>query len=139
MSLWNLELYFLENCGVTARRYFPKVCCICQLYRDQKVQKGKKRVSWLLTKFVLFDAGFKSRVRYTSVLDPTNMCYYLSEILDAGQNRPLFMVIQKFSYNLELLVYHDIMQIILFLFLHIFNIWKGFDYCLHLLALDRLY
>lgn len=38
------------------------------------------------------DAGFKSRVRYINVLDPTNMCYYVSEILDAGKEGPLFMV-----------------------------------------------
>lgn len=42
---------------------------------------------------LLFDAGFRSRVKYIDVTDPTNMCYYVSEILDAGQNGPLFMVI----------------------------------------------
>ena len=42
---------------------------------------------------MFFGAGFKSRVRYISVLDPTNMCYYVSEILDAGRDGPLFMVI----------------------------------------------
>ena len=41
---------------------------------------------------VLLDAGFRSRVRYINVLDPTNMCYYVSEILDAGRDGPLFMV-----------------------------------------------
>lgn len=38
------------------------------------------------------NAGYKSRVRYLSVLDPTLMCYYTSEILDAGLPGPLFMV-----------------------------------------------
>ena len=28
-----------------------------------------------------------------SVLDPTNMCYYISEVLDAGRDGPLFMVL----------------------------------------------
>ncbi|KAE8684211.1 putative lysine-specific demethylase JMJ16 [Hibiscus syriacus] len=40
----------------------------------------------------IFPKGFKSRVRYISVLDPTNMAYYISEILDAGRDGPLFMV-----------------------------------------------
>lgn len=42
--------------------------------------------------FLIRSAGFKSRVRYISVLDPANMCYYVSEILDAGRDGPLFMV-----------------------------------------------
>ncbi|KAI8556170.1 hypothetical protein RHMOL_Rhmol05G0231000 [Rhododendron molle] len=40
----------------------------------------------------IFPKGFRSRVRYISVLDPANMCYYVSEILDAGRDGPLFMV-----------------------------------------------
>lgn len=40
----------------------------------------------------IFPKGYRSRVRYISILDPTNMCYYVSEILDAGQDGPLFMV-----------------------------------------------
>jgi hypothetical protein len=46
--------------------------------------------------FILLGAGFRSRVRYINVLDPTNMCYYVSEILDAGRDGPLFMVIEVF-------------------------------------------
>ncbi|KAF8401888.1 hypothetical protein HHK36_012838 [Tetracentron sinense] len=42
----------------------------------------------------IFPKGFRSRVRYLSVLDPTKMCYYVSEILDAGVLGPLFMVIE---------------------------------------------
>ncbi|KAJ4776319.1 Transcription factor jumonji (jmj) family protein / zinc finger (C5HC2 type) family protein [Rhynchospora pubera] len=41
---------------------------------------------------VIYPRGFKSRVRYLSVLDPTQMCYYISEILDGGDIGPLFMV-----------------------------------------------
>jgi len=40
----------------------------------------------------LIDAGFRSRVRYINVSDPSSMCYYISEILDAGRGWPLFMV-----------------------------------------------
>ncbi|KAF5746960.1 Transcription factor jumonji family protein / zinc finger family protein isoform 1 [Tripterygium wilfordii] len=40
----------------------------------------------------IFPKGFRSRVKYMSVLDPANMSYYVSEILDAARDRPLFMV-----------------------------------------------
>ncbi|KAL1542259.1 putative lysine-specific demethylase JMJ16 [Salvia divinorum] len=40
----------------------------------------------------IYPKGFRSRVRYIDVTNPTNMCYYVSEILDAGMDRPLFMV-----------------------------------------------
>ncbi|WVZ81622.1 hypothetical protein U9M48_028977 [Paspalum notatum var. saurae] len=40
----------------------------------------------------IFPKGFKSRVKYFSIVDPTQMAYYISEILDAGQQGPLFMV-----------------------------------------------
>ncbi|RID52253.1 hypothetical protein BRARA_H02865 [Brassica rapa] len=40
----------------------------------------------------IFPKGFRSRVKYINVLDPTRMSFYVSEILDAGRNSPLFMV-----------------------------------------------
>ncbi|OEL13556.1 Lysine-specific demethylase JMJ703 [Dichanthelium oligosanthes] len=40
----------------------------------------------------IFPKGFKSRVKYFSIMDPVQMTYYISEILDAGQQGPLFMV-----------------------------------------------
>lgn len=40
----------------------------------------------------IFPKGFKSRVRYINISDPTNMCNYVSEILDGGSRGPLFMV-----------------------------------------------
>uniref|UniRef100_A0A1D1Y1R8 Putative lysine-specific demethylase JMJ14 n=1 Tax=Anthurium amnicola TaxID=1678845 RepID=A0A1D1Y1R8_9ARAE len=43
-------------------------------------------------RLAIFPKGFRSRVKYFSVLDPTQMCYYVSEILDAGLLGPLFMV-----------------------------------------------
>jgi len=45
----------------------------------------------------LIDAGFRSRVRYINVSDPSSMCYYISEILDAGRGWPLFMVLSPLS------------------------------------------
>ncbi|XP_021738049.1 lysine-specific demethylase JMJ18-like [Chenopodium quinoa] len=44
------------------------------------------------TSRAIFPKGFKSRVRYINVSDPTNMCNYISEILDGGAKGPLFMV-----------------------------------------------
>lgn len=41
---------------------------------------------------VIYPKGFRSRVRYIDVVDPSNMCYYVSEILEAGRDGPLFMV-----------------------------------------------
>ncbi|XP_020698892.1 lysine-specific demethylase JMJ18 [Dendrobium catenatum] len=40
----------------------------------------------------IFPKGFRSRVRYFSVLDPTTTCNYISEVLDAGLIGPLFKV-----------------------------------------------
>ncbi|AQK55651.1 Lysine-specific demethylase JMJ703 [Zea mays] len=40
----------------------------------------------------IFPKGFRSRVKYFSIVDPTQMAYYISEILDAGPQGPLFMV-----------------------------------------------
>ncbi|KAL5232150.1 hypothetical protein ABZP36_030926 [Zizania latifolia] len=40
----------------------------------------------------IFPKGFRSRVKYFSILDPIQMTYYISEILDAGMQGPLFMV-----------------------------------------------
>lgn len=37
-------------------------------------------------------AGFRSRIKYYSVLDPTKLCSYISEVLDAGLLGPLFKV-----------------------------------------------
>ncbi|KAL8539023.1 hypothetical protein ACS0TY_000863 [Phlomoides rotata] len=42
----------------------------------------------------IYPKGFRSRVRYIDVVDPSNMCYYVSEILESGRDRPLFMAIQ---------------------------------------------
>jgi hypothetical protein len=43
------------------------------------------------------NTGFRSRVKYFSIVDPSQMAYYISEILDAGLQGPLFMV--KFSFS----------------------------------------
>lgn len=40
----------------------------------------------------IFPKGFRSKVKYFSIVDPTQTAYYISEILDAGPQGPLFMV-----------------------------------------------
>ncbi|KAL3650155.1 hypothetical protein CASFOL_006558 [Castilleja foliolosa] len=40
----------------------------------------------------IYPKGFRSRVKYIDVVDPTNTCFYVSEVLDAGRAGPLFMV-----------------------------------------------
>ncbi|KAF8691686.1 hypothetical protein HU200_040072 [Digitaria exilis] len=40
----------------------------------------------------IFLKGFRSRVKYFSIVDPTQMAYYISQILDGGLHGPLFMV-----------------------------------------------
>ncbi|KAL5202181.1 hypothetical protein ABZP36_013133 [Zizania latifolia] len=49
---------------------------------------GKK---WCNQK-AIFPKGFRSRVTFHSVLDPTKTCCYISEVLDAGLLEPLFRV-----------------------------------------------
>ncbi|KAG8085078.1 hypothetical protein GUJ93_ZPchr0010g9854 [Zizania palustris] len=40
----------------------------------------------------IFPKGFRSRVTFHSILDPTRACCYISEVLDAGLLGPLFKV-----------------------------------------------
>ncbi|KAF8413477.1 hypothetical protein HHK36_001464 [Tetracentron sinense] len=44
------------------------------------------------SKQAIYSKGFRSRVKFFSVLDPTKTCSYISEILDAGPLGPLFKV-----------------------------------------------
>ncbi|CAN8290571.1 unnamed protein product [Cochlearia groenlandica] len=43
-------------------------------------------------KHAIFPKGFRSRVKFHNVLDPTRMSSYISEVLDAGLMGPLFRV-----------------------------------------------
>ncbi|XP_019053494.1 PREDICTED: lysine-specific demethylase JMJ15 isoform X2 [Nelumbo nucifera] len=44
------------------------------------------------SKSAIFPKGFRSRVRFFSVFDPSQICSYISEVLDAGLLGPLFKV-----------------------------------------------
>nr|CAN63645.1 hypothetical protein VITISV_006300 [Vitis vinifera] len=42
------------------------------------------------SKQAIYSKGFTGRVKFFSVHDPTQVCYYISEVLDAGLLEPLF-------------------------------------------------
>ncbi|KAL2327491.1 hypothetical protein Fmac_020918 [Flemingia macrophylla] len=44
------------------------------------------------SKHAIYPKGFKSRVNFFSVIDPTRICSYISEVIDAGFLGPLFKV-----------------------------------------------
>ncbi|KAB1223863.1 putative lysine-specific demethylase JMJ14 [Morella rubra] len=83
----NLDRYFRQK-GPRIAKVVRRINCNVEPLEFGVVLSGK---SWCNSQ-AIFPKGFKSRVRYINVLDPTNMCYYISEILDAGRDGPLFMV-----------------------------------------------
>ncbi|XP_027347456.1 lysine-specific demethylase JMJ18-like [Abrus precatorius] len=44
------------------------------------------------SKHAIYPKGFKSRVKFFSILDPARICNYVSEVLDAGFLGPVFQV-----------------------------------------------
>ncbi|CAL5363169.1 unnamed protein product [Camellia sinensis] len=83
----NLDRYFRQK-GPRIAKVVRRINCNVEPLEYGVVHSGKL---WCDSR-AIFPKGFKSRVRYISVLDPTNMCHYVSEILDAGRDGPLFMV-----------------------------------------------
>lgn len=83
----NLDRYYRQK-GPRIAKVVRRINCNVEPLEFGKVSPGKL---WCDSRAV-YPKGFKSRVRYINVLDPTNMCYYVSEILDAGKQGPLFMV-----------------------------------------------
>ncbi|KAJ6824600.1 receptor-like serine/threonine-protein kinase [Iris pallida] len=89
-------------------------CLPSSIDRQNRMQKGPRvakvlrKVNWTVepldygvilsgklwsTSQAIFPKGYKSRVRYFSILDPSQMCYYICEVLAAGGLLgPLFMV-----------------------------------------------
>ncbi|OIW13771.1 hypothetical protein TanjilG_31660 [Lupinus angustifolius] len=87
-SLNNLERNSRQK-GPRIAKVVRRINCNVEPIEFGIVLPGK---SWCSSQ-AIFPRGFKSRVRYISVLDPSSaMCYYISEILDAGRDGPLFMV-----------------------------------------------
>ncbi|XP_011038513.1 PREDICTED: putative lysine-specific demethylase JMJ16 isoform X1 [Populus euphratica] len=83
----NLDRHYRQK-GPRIAKVVRRINCNVEPLEFGVVLSGK---SWCNSQ-AIFPKGFRSRVRYISVLDPANMCYYVSEILDAGRNGPLFMV-----------------------------------------------
>ncbi|XP_072955153.1 lysine-specific demethylase JMJ18-like [Typha angustifolia] len=76
-----------SNLHDPASRYQTSKCCVEPLDFGT-VMPGK----YWCTRQAIFPKGFRSRVKFLSVLDPTKTCNYISEILDAGLLGPLFKV-----------------------------------------------
>ncbi|KAK8545478.1 hypothetical protein V6N13_066759 [Hibiscus sabdariffa] len=83
----NLDRIFRQK-GPRIAKVVRRINCNVEPLKFGVVLSGKL---WCNSQ-AIFPKGFKSRVRYISVLDPTNMAYYVSEILDAGRDGPMFMV-----------------------------------------------
>ncbi|KAG7653570.1 FY-rich N-terminal [Arabidopsis suecica] len=79
---------FIRQKGPRIAKVVRRINCNVEPLSYGCVLSGK---SWC-NRRAIFPKGFRSRVRYMNILDPTNMCFYISEILDAGRNSPLFMV-----------------------------------------------
>ncbi|KAJ9545932.1 hypothetical protein OSB04_025639, partial [Centaurea solstitialis] len=82
----------LEKCrrqkGPRIAKVVRKLSCNVELLEFGVPRSGK---SWCDNR-VIYPKGFRSRVKFISIIDPANMCYYISEIVDAGSDKPLFMV-----------------------------------------------
>ncbi|CAI9301981.1 unnamed protein product [Lactuca saligna] len=82
----------LERCkrrkGPCIAKVVRRLNCNVELLEFGIVQSGKL---WC-DSCAIYPKGFRSRVKHINILDPTNTCYYISEILDAGWDRPIFMV-----------------------------------------------
>ncbi|XP_023537501.1 putative lysine-specific demethylase JMJ16 [Cucurbita pepo subsp. pepo] len=80
---------FLRQKGPRMAKVVRRINCNVEPLEYGNVISGK---SWSNSR-AIFPKGFKSRVKYISVLDPSTVCYYVSEILDVGRDGPLFMVV----------------------------------------------
>ncbi|PON55481.1 FY-rich [Parasponia andersonii] len=83
----NLDRYYRQK-GPRIAKVVRRINCMVEPLEFGFVLSGK---SWCSSQ-AIFPKGFRSRVKYMSVLDPTNMSYYVSEVLDAGRDGPLFLV-----------------------------------------------
>ncbi|KAL1201858.1 putative lysine-specific demethylase JMJ16 [Cardamine amara subsp. amara] len=79
---------FIRQKGPRIAKVVRRINCNVEPLSYGCVLSGK---SWC-NRRAIFPKGFRSRVKYMNILDPRNMCFYISEILDAGRNSPLFMV-----------------------------------------------
>lgn len=83
----NLDRYFRQK-GPRIAKVVRRINCVVEPLEYGVVQSGK---FWCDSRGI-YPKGFRSRVRYISILHPSTTCYYVSEVLDIGRDRPLFMV-----------------------------------------------
>uniref|UniRef100_A0A164ZCB1 JmjC domain-containing protein n=1 Tax=Daucus carota subsp. sativus TaxID=79200 RepID=A0A164ZCB1_DAUCS len=83
----NLDRYFRQK-GPRIAKVVRRINCVVEPLEYGVVQSGK---FWCDSRSI-YPKGFRSRVRYISILHPSTTCYYVSEVLDIGRDRPLFMV-----------------------------------------------
>ncbi|VFQ62883.1 unnamed protein product [Cuscuta campestris] len=83
----NLDRYFRQK-GPRIAKVVRRINCNVEVLSYGVVHNGNL---WCDSR-AIYPSGFRSRVRYIDVLDPSSTCYYVSEILDAGRDGPLFMV-----------------------------------------------
>ncbi|KAF9626259.1 hypothetical protein IFM89_031651 [Coptis chinensis] len=84
----NLDRYYRQK-GPRIAKVVRRINCSVEPSEFGTVLPGK---SWSSSQ-AIFPKGFKSRISYLSVLDPTKKCFYVSRIVDAGLLGPLFMVL----------------------------------------------
>lgn len=78
----------LRHKGPRIAKVVRRLNCNVELLEFGVPQSGK---SWCDNR-AIYPKGFRSRVKYISIFDPVDTCYYISEIVDAGSDKPLFMV-----------------------------------------------
>ncbi|KAL6503710.1 hypothetical protein OROGR_025633 [Orobanche gracilis] len=83
----NLDRYYLQK-GPRIAKVVRRINCNVEPLDFGAVRAGKL---WC-DRRAIYPKGFRSRVRYIDVVDPTKLSFYVSEILDAGRDGPLFMV-----------------------------------------------
>ncbi|KAF5179111.1 Lysine-specific demethylase [Thalictrum thalictroides] len=85
----NVEPTSTLHAHVNSLRCTPKKSDLqVELLNVGAIVSGKQ---WSSTQ-AIFPKGFKSRVRFTSIFDPSQTCTYISEILDGGFLGPIFKV-----------------------------------------------
>jgi len=87
-----MTIFMLEECLVFVNYYSWMF-----FLRFDSRQQFDICFALFLGMIMFVNTGFRSRVKYFSIMDPTQMTYYISEILDAGLQGPLFMVSFSFS------------------------------------------
>ncbi|KAL9677371.1 hypothetical protein QQ045_005600 [Rhodiola kirilowii] len=84
---YNCDRSFRQK-GPRMAKVVRRISCNVELIEYGSIIPGK---AWC-NSHAIFPKGYKSRIKYISFLDPREMSYYVSEIVDGGRVGPLFMV-----------------------------------------------